>query len=127
VEIIITEWALQSYLDLVGRNAFSRDEYWEVLRPDVLLLRVYPDHIKFGNGKFWSQVPEIPGGFKMKWHQVGPGRVQLRLPVGLVTAAVLCEAYVKGGSKEERRRLARCKAHMQLIRQGRYDERGRLS
>lgn len=70
---------------------------------------------------------EISGGFKMKWHQVGPGRVQLRLPVGLAAAAVLCEAYVKGGAKEERRRPARFKTHMQLIRQGRYDERGRLS
>ena len=63
----------------------------------------------------------------MKWHQIGNGRVQLRLPVGIFTEAMLCEAYVKGNPKEERRKLARFKTHLELIRRGQFTECGRLS
>lgn len=54
------------------------------------------------------------------------GRVEIRLPVAILTDAVLCEAYTKGGSKEEQRKLARFKTHLQLIRMGKFKERGRL-
>lgn len=63
----------------------------------------------------------------MKWSKIGSGRVELRLPVGITTDTFLCEAYVKENAKYEQRRLARFKTHLQLIRMGRYTERGRLS
>jgi len=47
-------------------------------------------------------------GYKMKWHQLGPGQVQLRLPV---------MSHALG---------ARFKTHMNLISQGRYLYRGKL-
>ena len=38
-KIIITEWALQSYVDLKYQGVFTDQEYWDTLRPDVELLR----------------------------------------------------------------------------------------
>lgn len=70
----------------------------------------------------------IPDGFKMKWHQIGSGRVQLRLTVGIVGGkCYLCEAYVKNNDKVDKRKLARFKVYLELIRQGRYKFRGKLS
>lgn len=132
MEIVITEWALDSYLDLKGRTAFTDAEYWQEIRPDVLRLKTYPTDPKFTQSKFWSPAQDgsgnlIKDGFKMKWHQVGNGKIQMRLPVAMLSEALLCEAYVKENAKQEKRRLARFKVHMQLIRMGRYTERGRLS
>lgn len=62
----------------------------------------------------------------MKWHNLGNGKVQIRLPVAVLDSAVLCEAYVKTDPKKEKRRLARFKTHLQLIRQGRFTTRGKL-
>ena len=125
MEIIITEWALGSYLELRAQQAFVNEEYRQRIRPDVLLLRHYPIHPKFAQSNFWSQ--EFPNGFKMKWHQMGNGKVQIRLPVGVFGPAFLCEAYVKESPRQEARKLARFKTHLQLIRLGRFTERGRLS
>ncbi len=132
MEIIITEWALDSYLDLKGRRVFSDQEYKQTIRPDVLRLKNYPADPKFGVQQFWSiaECPsgvKIPDGFKMKWDKLGNGLVELRLPVAMIGDALLCEAYVKENPKYEQRRLARFKTHLQLIRLGRYTERGRLS
>ncbi len=70
----------------------------------------------------------IPNGYKMKWHQVGNGLVQLRLTAAIFDSeCFLCEAYVKGNEKQERRQLARFKTYLQLIRQNRYTIRGRLT
>ena len=63
----------------------------------------------------------------MKWHQMGSGKVQIRLPVGMLDSAYLCEAYVKENPNQEARRLARFKTHLQMIRLRRFTERGRLS
>lgn len=131
MKIFITQWALDTYLDLKYRQVFLPNEYWDVIRPDVLLLNVYPNHEKFKIPKFWSVANDGLGnvifhGFKMKWHQIGNGKVQLRLAVMVNQDAILCEAYVKGNDKEERRRLAKFKTHMQLIQQGRYTTRGIL-
>ncbi len=52
MDIVITDWALQSYLDLL--NDFTEAEYREILRPNAELLMIYPDHPKFGIGKFWG-------------------------------------------------------------------------
>jgi len=131
LDIIITQWALDSYLALRGQKIFSSNEYWTNLRPDILLLKNYPQDTKFQQSKFWSPAQDINSktihdGFKMKWHQVGTGLVQLRLPIGLVNDANLCEAYVKRNKNWEIRQLAKFKTHLQLIKQGRYKIRGRL-
>ena len=133
MEIIITEWALNSYIDLKSAQVFSDDEYKKIIRPDVLLLKAYPNEIKFTQGKFWSQAQDrnskkIPDGFKMKWHQIGNGLAQLRLTVGIFGGdCFLCEAYVKHDDKEDRRRLAKFKVYLDLISKGRYTVRGKLT
>lgn len=71
MSIIITQWALDSYLELVSERVFSVDEYRLIIRPDVLLLKEYPYHPKFSQGKFWSGAQDnsgknIANGFKMK-------------------------------------------------------------
>jgi hypothetical protein len=115
IEIIITQWALDSYLDLKHDKQFSSKDYKETIRPDVLLLLEFPNHVKFGNSKFWSQATidgnVLPSGFKMKWHNLGERCVQLRLPVGLgfqdelAGLAFLLRAYVKTDPKAEARQL----------------------
>lgn len=132
-DVIITEWALGSYLDLKSRRAFTDQEYWTVLRPDVELLQtgIPSSHPKFANAKFWGPATQcnvvLPGGYKMKWHQMGPGQIQLRLPVMAgPRKAFLCEAYVKANVATERRQMARFKTQMNLISLGRYIFRGKL-
>ncbi len=36
MEVVITDWALQSYLELMG--TFTQAEYWETIRPDAVTL-----------------------------------------------------------------------------------------
>lgn len=134
--MVITEWALDSYLDLKHRRVFDDADYRGTLRPDVVLLRegIPSPHPKFGNSKFWSSATlngaALPGGYKMKWHNLGPGRVQLRLTVASLTlgnpAALLCEAYVKDSDATDRRKLARFKSHMNQIALGQVVYRGVL-
>ncbi len=128
MDVVITEWGLQSYVDLVGRqNAFGKKYYQSTIRPDVELLQIYPKATKFQNGTFWSPVSIVSNGFKMKWHNVGPGNIQLRLPVFMHNGeAFLCEAYVKKGMKQEMRRLRKFQVRAKLIRQKRYQRRGVL-
>ena len=125
MEIIITGWGLDSYLELKHSNQFSGGDYKKTIRPDVLLLKNYPKTPEFSNGKFWS--PVMPGGFKMKWHNLGARQIQLRLPVGLLDEAYLLNAYVKTGAKAEARQLAKIKTRLELIRRNQYIESGRLS
>jgi hypothetical protein len=129
MKVIITQWALNAYLNLKAKQAFSHEEYWNTIRPDVLLLKQYPNALKFKNGKFWSIAKDgggslISQGYKMKWHQVGSGKIQLRLPIAMLQQAVLCAAYVKENEKQEKRKLAIFKTHLQLIQQNRYIECG---
>ncbi|EKD54322.1 MAG: hypothetical protein ACD_60C00094G0002 [uncultured bacterium] len=133
MDLIITEWALNSYLELKQNRIFSNEEYDTVIRPDVLLLKSYPNDPKFNQGKFWSAAQDrnnkkIPFGYKMKWHQIGNGKVQLRLTVGLLgSECFLCEAYVKNDEKLDRRKLAKFKGYLELIRQGCYTIRGKIT
>ncbi len=132
MEIVITAWALDSYLDMKHKNVFTNQEYKTKFRPDVLHLKNYPTDPQLKNSKLWSLATDrsgnnIPDGYKMKWHNVGSGKVQLRLPVGVFSEAFLCEAYVKGNPKHEQRMLARFKTYLELIRLSRYTESGRLS
>lgn len=132
MEIIITQWALDSYLDLKGKNVFNEVEFSTIFKPDGLLLLEYPNHPKFKNNKFWSPAQDkngviISDGYKMKWHNVGNGRIQLRLPVGIINrAAYLCQAYVKSDEKTEKQSLAKFKDHLRLIRLNRHVVKGKL-
>ena len=126
-----TEWPLNSYLELREARVFSPQGYKEILRPDVLRLKSYPNHPSFNNEKFWSIASDgngqIAGGLKMKWHNFGQGRHQLRLPVGMYKEAYLCHAYVKTDSKKEKRMLAKFKTRLELIERGVFTVCGRLS
>ena len=129
MDVVITQWALDSYLDLKHKNVFRRMEFDTKIKPDVKLLKHYPNDPKFGNGKFWSPATDknskvISAGFKMKWHQIGNGRVQLRLPVAILNDTLLCEGYVKSNDKIDKRMMARFKTHIQLIQQDRFVSRG---
>lgn len=133
MDIIITQWALDSYLNIKSKHVFSSEEYQKIIRPNVMLLKKFPNAPQFSNGKFWSVAQDLGGqvitnGYKMKWHQVGAGRVQLRLTVGIINnECFLCEAYVKHDDKQDKRQIARFKTFLQLIQQNRYTIRGRLS
>lgn len=132
MEIIITQWALDSYLNLKHSNVFDDAYYWSTLRPDVMLLQTFPGETKFQSDRFWGPAKtlsgRIPDGHKMKWRQVGNGRVQLRLPVLILgDEAFLCEAYVKSDEKVDKRKMAKFDGHAQAIRQGNFIERGRLT
>ncbi len=138
LDIVITEWALDSYLDLKHRQVFDDPFYGQTIRPDVELLSQYPNAAKFSVGRFWGPATDkagnqIPDGFKMKWRQVGAGLVQLRLCVAITRApadssarAYLCRAYVKSSGKVDKREAAKLKRHINLIHQGQYVYRGKL-
>jgi hypothetical protein len=130
MEIVITDWALQSYLNLIG--VFTIDEYQKTIRPDAELLKEYPKHPKFDDNKFWGPCKDKSGkivhqGYKMKWHNIGSGRVQLRLLVVLAhNNAYLCNAYVKDNENTDFREMAKLKTKIQLINEGRFTFRGKL-
>jgi hypothetical protein len=131
--IVITEWALDSYLDLKYRGVFTPQEYRSTLRPDVMLLKggMPPRDPKFQAHTFWGPAKQgnriIHGGYKMKWHQIGPGKVNLRLPVTPLQGQVLlCECYEKRNAAYEQRKLALFKVQINLIAAGRYTHRGTL-
>lgn len=131
MEIVITREALDSYLDLLHRGYISRAIYEDTLRPDIHLLHDYPRPTEFDRDKFWSPAKgrrgRIRGGHKMKWHNVGAGRVQLRLPVAILAdTAHLSKAYMKDSRKKELRELARFDVHIARVRQGKHIEEGRL-
>ena len=132
MQIIITEWALQSYLDLVHTGTVPHAEYKSILRPDVRKLQAYPTDVAFSNGKFWGPATDrsgnsVPDGYKMKWHNLGPGRVQLRLAVAMLgVRAFLCRAYVKTSSAQDKREAAKLKDHIRDIHLGRHQVRGVL-
>ena len=129
MDIVITQWALDAYLDLKHKNVFSKKEFDTKIKQDVKLLEQYPGAAKFNNEKFWSSAKDksaktIAHGFKMKWHQIGNGKVQLRLPVAILGKVFLCASYVKLNDKVDKRKLANFKTRIQLIRQRRYKSRG---
>jgi hypothetical protein len=142
MEVIITEWGLQSYVSLKGQSIFSDSDYKLILRPDVELLKVDdpfdPNHPKFNNSKFWGPATYagyfLKFGYKMKWHNLGPGKVQLRLCIVIVeselegvlkTRTFLCTSYVKN-DKSEKREMAKLKVKIQKIFDGTYLYRGKL-
>ena len=142
MEIVITEWGLQSYLKLKAKGVFTENDYWTILRPDAELLKTEDpfdvNHPRFGNSKFWGPATHkgqiIKYGHKMKWHNFGPGRNQLRLTVVIVMTelegvsaqrAFLCTGYVKDTNREKRE-MARLKIKIQKILDGHYTYRGKI-
>lgn len=142
MEVIITEWGLQSYIDLKGRGVFSDTDYKKILRPDAELLKTDDpfdsSHPKFGNSKFWGPATfngsSIKYGHKMKWHNFGTGKVQFRLCVVIVETnlndkkaqrAFLCTSYVKD-DKSDKNEMARMKIKIKKIIDGTFIYRGSL-
>lgn len=132
MEVIITEWALQSYLDLKQAKVFDRTEYKQTIRPDVVRLKTFPTDVKFQVDRFWGPAEDAAGrriadAFKMKWRQIGPGLVQLRLGVVIHGGkALLCRAYVKDSNNTELAEMAKLKVHRSLVLQNRYQTRGKI-
>jgi hypothetical protein len=133
LDIVITEWALQSYLDLKQNGAFTTQEYKQQLRPDVLLLKAAwpPTDVKFAASKFWGPAAvgnkTVPKGFKMKWHNMGNGKVQIRLCVTWFKGRIfLCQAYEKDSKATDQREIAKFLGRVQMIHQNRHIERGVL-
>lgn len=131
----ITEWATDSYFDLVvSGKVISRADYKSIIRPDVELLkseRCLPlQNIQFKRSGFWGPASSlgktINNGFKMKWHNFGSGKFHLRLCIGIIgTESFLCRAYVKD-DKTEKREMAIFKIYIQRILNGNYTMRGVL-
>lgn len=140
MEIVITEWAKQSYLELRNKNVFSRADYKAILRPDSERLRTYPTDPKFGASSFWGPATDLSGkpiqsGFKMKWRNFGVGHVQLRLLVAILESdlngekkvrAHLCQSYVKDNESKDNREMAKLKNRIRDIALGTYYYRGLL-
>lgn len=134
MRVVITEWDLQSYLDLEQRAVFSDSDYWDTIRPDVELLKqgLSPPAIALQNGRLFGPATDRSGnaiqhGYKMKWHNLGPGAVQLRLSVAVIgDTAYLCRAWVKDSPATDKREAAKLKHHINAIVSGRYATRGEL-
>jgi hypothetical protein len=103
MEIVLTNWALQSYLDLKHLHAFTNHEYHTILRPDAERLKSFPNDPKFKTRGFLGPATKgngvnVSNGYKMKWDSVGPGKNELRLCVAILgSSAFLCQAYIKKG------------------------------
>ena len=123
MKIFITEWALDSYCQLLKDGVINRKTYQEILRPDALRLHDIDSDPKFANHKFWGAASERKGagvvrnGFKMKWHNFGHGQVNLRLCVAILDGeAFLCQGYVKNTEFDDRRQVAKFKDHIQILK-----------
>ena len=114
------------------RGVFTADEYRNTLRPDVVSLKAYPNGQKFKQSNFWGPATLLGGtpvadGYKMKWHNIGPGQAQLRLCVAIVRgAAYLCQAYAKDSPAKDKREAAKLLLRVDLIQSGHYEYRGKL-
>ncbi|MEY3214360.1 MAG: hypothetical protein RIT28_4841 [Pseudomonadota bacterium] len=118
--IFITSWALDSYLELVPCEV-SAEEYWSTLRPDILRLTNRTTDPKFNNSLFWGpaqsgQHKDVPCAFKMKWHNMGHSKIQLRL--GIIEHKgdyYLCHAWSKTSSHMDYRNGAQLAERRRLI------------
>ena len=140
MDVIITEWAKQTYLELRDAQVFSREDYKHTLRPDAELLKQYPQDPKFSQAKFWGPAVDVANktiqyGYKMKWHNVGNGKIQLRLLVVIMSSeidnkkaerAFLCESYAKTSHSQDKRQMEKLKIKISRIAQGHYFYRGSL-
>lgn len=130
MDLILTNWALDSYLLLIHSHILIKEEFLDVIKPDVLLLKDgFPSpHEKFNQSKFWGEATKdgkiIQNAFKMKWHNIGDGKVQLRLCVIILKTNInICNAYVKN-DKSEPREMAKLKLKIDKINEGKFIKLG---
>jgi hypothetical protein len=100
-------------------------------RPDVKKLLHYPQLADFANASFWgpaqSKKGVVPDGYEMKWHNVGPGRVQLRACVAILgDVAYVCQAFVKTSAALDLMNGAKLRSRIELLKRGRANLRGEL-
>ncbi len=133
MDVVITDWSLDSYLNLKHANVFTDDEYNNILRPDAELLKKDwpPSDPKFTNNKFWGPATGlggivIPHGFKMKWHNIGNGKVQLRMAAVYLGKVFMCQGYVKENEAKDKREMAKLKNRINDIANENYYYRGLL-
>lgn len=132
MQLILTNWALDSYQKMRNDYVFSKDEFWEIIRPDVLLLKDgYPSsHEKFNQDKFWGPATlegrTIQNAYKMKWHNIGTGKVQLRLCIVILKGIIyICNGYVKT-DKSDPREMAKLKLKIDKINENKFIKLGIL-
>src|SRR5574337_479790 len=129
--VVITQWALDSFLNIQLSQPMQGIDCWAFIMPDVLLLKHYPSNPKFDDQQFWSNATynreHIMDGHEMKWTQIHNHDIQLKLLVVIFDGVYIDSASVGHDQKFEKRRLAVFKTHVQLIRQGRYIECGVLT
>jgi len=131
MNVVITDWALKSYLDLKHKRVFTEAEYNEQLRPDAERLKRFPHDPKFRVNSFWGPATlgngvNVRDGFKMKWDSIGSGKSELRLCVAIIgSMAFLCQAFTKKG-KNDTRECLNLQRYINLIMDGRYLNRGRI-
>ena len=136
-KIIITEWAFDSYLALVGSHVIVCDPNdhrfnYRLLRDDALLLKKFRlpcESPKFKNDKFWERFKGVNRDlFEMKWHNFGHARVQLRLHVYVRAKEIfLLQGYVKNDAKKQTREMIKSEMYADFIDQGQYKFRGELT
>lgn len=132
MDVFVTDWALQSYLELKQKRVFSDDEYHNKLRPDAEKIKNYPTDAKFTKNIGWGPAKEKGGanvlhGFKLKWKQIGSGRVQLRVGVAILAGeAYLCRGYVKNSDAIDKMEIARLKIHINRIVNANFKKIGKL-
>lgn len=130
MDILITEFALDAYHDL--SDYFDKDDYWDVIRPAAEKLKNYPLDPVFENPKFWGPAKDKSGEliknlYKLKFHNFGPGKVQLRQLVALFgDKAYLLKAYIKSTEKYDFRQMAKAKVHVDLIKQAKIKIMGKI-
>lgn len=94
------------------------------------LLKVFPHDRRFKQSTFWGPATDKAGnvitdGYKMKWHNLGPGRVQLRVSAAVLGGrAYLCRGWVKDSTATDKIEAATLKRHMNIIAAGKHTERG---
>lgn len=131
MDIVNTQWSFDSLRKLINDHAFAKSVYQNLILPDVLLLKLFPKHEKFLNDKFWSFATLngkiIKYGFKMKWHNIGNGRVQLRVAIAIINHRIyLCQWYVKSNEKVDQKEMIKLRVKIQKIMQNIYEVRGIL-
>lgn len=131
LEIVITEWALQSYLDLLAAHAFTKEEYRTRIRPMVMMLKQWPNlPTELERDKAWSPATidgrQLANCYKMKWHNLNDRKTkQMRLGVVILEeVAYLCRAYTNKDT--EHLEMLRLKAHAEKIGKGKFEWRGLL-
>lgn len=132
MDVYITDWGFQTFLELKHKRAFTDQEYSSTIRPDAEKIKLYPNDAKFQNNVGWGPAKERGGvniqhGFKLKWHNIGSENIQLRVGVAIINSkSFLCRGYIKSSDAVDKREIARLKTHINRISKGKYKWMGVL-